>query len=441
MSNFALAFAHPAAHPRDMRTTIDTLIIGAGVVGCSTALALARSGYRTLNLDALPAPGYGSTSHSSAIVRPFYSHVTSCAIAHEARHHWLSWADFIGEGVTDSLAEYRETGGFVLVRAGTEDAYRENLAALDAVGVDYAWLDKQEIRARFPGIELSAYGPPRRPDDPAFGQPSDGTIGSAIYIPACGHVSDPQQAARNLADAATLSGARFRYGTTVAEIVTSSGRVRGVVLDSGETIHCDTLINAAGPHSARVNALAGLTLPIGTTPHRHEVAYLRAPAADAREQGFVVDLDTGVYRRGDGVDWLIGTTDPECDGENVVDPDTYSDQLSEQWTAQVYRAALRFPELALENQARGTVGLYDVSEDWIPIYDVTELAGYYVGIGTSGNQFKNAPLIGAIMKAIIEADNHDAEPAELHLAHLDRTVSLDFYSRNRTRQRTNSVLA
>ena len=424
-----------------MQTTVDTLIIGAGIVGCSTALALARSGRETLNIDALPAPGYGSTSHSSAIIRPFYSHTTSCAIAHEARHWWLRWADFLGDGVTEPLAEYRETGGFVLVKAGTEGEYEANLAALEAVGVEYAWLDADELRTRFPGIELSAYGPPRRPDDPTFGEPADGTISSAIYIPACGHVSDPQLAARNLADAARTAGAAFSYGTKVTEIITTSDSVRGVVLDNGEKIYCGTLINAAGPHSARVNALADVALPIHTSPHRHEVAYLRAPAESAGEQGFVVDLDTGVYRRGDGSDWLIGTTDPDCDGDDIVDPDDYVDQMTEQWTAQVYRAALRFPNLALESQARGTVGLYDVSDDCIPIYDATELAGYYVAIGTSGNQFKNAPLIGRIMQAVINAEDHDADPAVLALEHLQRTVSLDFYSRNRTVQETSSVLA
>ena len=30
--------------------------------------------------------------------------------------------------------------------------------------------------------------------------------------------------------------------------------------------------------------------------------------------------------------------------------------------------------------------MYDVSDDWIPIYDRTDLDGFYVAIGTSGNQ-------------------------------------------------------
>jgi len=30
----------------------------------------------------------------------------------------------------------------------------------------------------------------------------------------------------------------------------------------------------------------------------------------------------------------------------------------------------------------------DVSDDWIPIYDKSDLKGYYQAIGTSGNQFR-----------------------------------------------------
>jgi sarcosine oxidase subunit beta len=53
-------------------SSFDAVIIGAGVIGCSIALALARKGYSTLNVDRLPAAGYGSTSSSAAIIRPYY---------------------------------------------------------------------------------------------------------------------------------------------------------------------------------------------------------------------------------------------------------------------------------------------------------------------------------------------------------------------------------
>ena len=77
----------------------EVVVIGAGVVGCSIAFALAQAGISSHNVDALPAPGYGSTSHSSAIIRPFYSHPTACAVAHQSRCHWLRWGDRVSPGL------------------------------------------------------------------------------------------------------------------------------------------------------------------------------------------------------------------------------------------------------------------------------------------------------------------------------------------------------
>ena len=70
------------------------------------------------------------------------------------------------------------------------------------------------------------------------------------------------------------------------------------------------------------------------------------------------------------------------------------------------------PMLGVPNSLRGVVDLYDVTEDWAPIYDKTVLPGFYVAIGTSGNQFKNAPVVGKMMTKLIQeceaGRDHDA---------------------------------
>ncbi len=423
----------------------DVIVIGAGIVGCAIAHALARRGIATVNVDSLPAAGYGSTSHSSAVVRPYYSHVTSAAIAHEARFRWLDWASHLGHEDPAGLARYTECGGLVLLREGDASHHADNLAVLDEVGVDYELLDAQGVSALYPGICLDAFGPPRPRDHPLFGLPVPGCIEGGIYIPAAGYVSDPQLAAHNLMNAASTGGATFRFGASVTAIRVEGGAVCGVTLADGSELAAPVVVNAAGPHSSRINAMAGISdrLRIRTRAHRHEVAYLRAPDGFAQgRHGFLVDLDAGVYQRPDGPDLLIGSTDPDCDPPEEVDPDDYNTGFTEQWTTQVYRTAQRFPELGIESRARGTVGLYDVSDDWIPIYDATDLPGYFLAIGTSGNQFKNAPLIGDLMAEIVLAGAaHDAQPATLHLPNVGRTVDLSFYSRNREIQKTSSVMA
>ena len=46
---------------------MDAIIVGAGVVGASTALELTRAGYSVTVVDKAGGPGFGSTSASSAV--------------------------------------------------------------------------------------------------------------------------------------------------------------------------------------------------------------------------------------------------------------------------------------------------------------------------------------------------------------------------------------
>ncbi len=99
------------------------------------------------------------------------------------------------------------------------------------------------------------------------------------------------------------------------------------------------------------------------------------------------------------------------------------------------RMAQRFPNLGIPSKTKGVVALYDVTEDWMPIYDKSSLPGFYMAVGTSGNQYKNAPVAGKMMAAIVEAcengHDHDATPLQFHLENIDKTISLGVFSRNR----------
>src|SRR4051794_2239029 len=46
-----------------MAKRADAIIIGAGVIGAAVAFELGKRGYQTLNIDKLPASGYGPTSN------------------------------------------------------------------------------------------------------------------------------------------------------------------------------------------------------------------------------------------------------------------------------------------------------------------------------------------------------------------------------------------
>ncbi len=178
-------------------------------------------------------------------------------------------------------------------------------------------------------------------------------------------------------------------------------------------------------------------MKVRTRALRQEVAHVPLPQGYRKETGCVTsDSDIGIYTRPEqGDSLLIGSEDPPCDPHEWVDPDDYNRDFTEQWTAQVLRVCQRVPELGVPSRMRGVVDLYDVTDDWIPIYDASDLPGFYLAIGTSGNQFKNAPIAGELMAEIIAAteagNDQDAEPIDFHLKHIDHRFSSGFYSRLR----------
>jgi len=136
-----------------------------------------------------------------------------------------------------------------------------------------------------------------------------------------------------------------------------------------------------------------------------------------------------------GNHWLIGSEEPECDRLEYVDPDNYEMGFTDQARIQMMRAAMRVPNLPLPNQQQGLVDLYDVSDDWYPIYDKSALPGFYLAIGTSGNQYKNAPVVGAFMTELIEycekGNDHDQQPFQYQMKYVNCTFDIGFFSRNR----------
>ena len=98
---------------------------------------------------------------------------------------------------------------------------------------------------------------------------------------------------------------------------------------------------------------------------------------------------------------------------------------------------------SITTNIKGVVSLYDVSDDWIPIYDKSDLPGYYMAIGTSGNQFKNAPVAGVLMSELVEycesGNDHDNKPLSINLKYINKDINLKFYSRNREINKESSM--
>jgi sarcosine oxidase subunit beta len=113
----------------------------------------------------------------------------------------------------------------------------------------------------------------------------------------------------------------------------------------------------------------------------------------------------------------------------------YDRNFTDQWTVQALRYAQRVPSLGIPSQSKGVVDLYDASTDWIPIYDKSSLPGFYMACGSSGNQFKNAPIAGKLMAALVDyceqGNDHDNKPLMFRLPYIQQEINAGFYSRRR----------
>ena len=369
-----------------------------------------------------------------------YSTLDGTAFAYEGYHYWRDWAAYLGAHDPNGLAQFRETGCLVMKTAhnGYLTKHLENSRIL---GCPVEEWDAEQIAARLPVYDLTGYFPPKRMDDAGFGEPTGGGLTGAVYWPNGGYVTDPALSAQNLAHAAKAKGAEFLLGATVTEILRDGGRVKGVKLADGAELHAPVVINVGGPASSKINAMAGVLddMTIKTRPLRQEVVHVPSPEGfDFERDGLIVsDSDIACYCRPEhGNNILVGSEDPPCDPHIWVEDDAdYNREFTDQWQTQAMRYGQRVPSLGIPSKMRGVVDLYDASDDWIPIYDRSMLPGFYMACGSSGNQYKNAPIAGKMMAALVGycegGGDHDAKPLRFTLPYIGREIDVGFYSRKR----------
>ena len=420
----------------------DAIVIGAGIFGCGIAFELSRRGLDVGVVDMNSAAGLGSTSSSGAIIRFNYTTVAGVRMAWEGNQYWTNFADYLETEPDDhpfGIAHKVTTGQFIFrTHEQLHQLWKRTLSAAD---VPFEELDAQALAARYPYLSMAEYGGPCSPDDPAFFADPVAELTGALFTADAGYVSDPQLAAQNLQVAAERNGATFHFNTRMTELLHDGGAVRGIATAEGQ-MHAPIVVNAGGPWSSAVNEIAGLrdAHSVTTRPMRHE-AHL-APAPDGlnfEAAGVIVgDLDQGMYfRPAPGNNVFVGSTDPDCDGHDWVDDmDTLNREVTQgPWDRQMMRVAKRMPDFGIPHQRRGLAEAYDVSSDWGPIYDRTDLDGFFVAIGTSGNQFKNACVASHLMAELVtevgNGHNHDADPLQVTGRWTGTPIDMGAFSRNR----------
>ena len=382
-----------------MQQSADIVVAGAGVIGLSIAVQLARrTRARVLVLDRASAPGAGSTGASSALCRHKYSLSETVRLARDGIAAYRHWAEFLE--LKEPAARFHDTG-VLWLGDGRKDWPVSEVHRLAEHGVRAAVLGDAELHERFPAINPCVE--PLGYDAPAEAHVCGG--GGPHLLELDGGHMDPVDVLSDLIRSARAKGVDVHFGTEVAGAELQGGRVTAVRLADGSVVTCPTLVSASGPWCVRLFANVGLESPWRLEPTRIQMAHIDRPAEVPGSIPATIDPIGGIYFRAQnrGQQILVGSVLEDDEQEIVADPDDFATYADDDFMrAKLYLLEHRVRGLSLMKRPRGYSGLYTVNrQDYHPIVGPTPIEGFYVANGLSGHGFKLAPAIGSLIAQML----------------------------------------
>ena len=268
------------------------VVLGGGVIGVTTAWALARQGVEVTVLDRQPgvaletsyanagqvSPGYSTPWAAPGIplkaIRWLFQRHAPLAIRLDGSAFQWRWMTQmllncstgryainkermmrLSEYSRDCLRQWRAQTGIAYDErsGGTLQLFRTQ-AQLDAAGRDV------EV--------LRACGVPFELLDPAGVAKAEPALGRAAVALSGGlrlpndETGDCHQFTTRLAEQARALGVRFRQGVAVQSLQQNHGRISAVELEGGETVQADHYVLAAGSYSRGLLLPLGLDIPV-----------------------------------------------------------------------------------------------------------------------------------------------------------------------------------
>ena len=357
-----------------MADTVDAIIIGGGIMGCSTALQLARRGMHVALLDKSTI-GAGPTGKSSAIIRQHYSNEMTARMALYSLRVFQDFANLVG-----GECGFTETGFVALAPSSDRHGLEANVALQRRVGIRTELLSSEQLQELVPGLVTA-------------------DILTAAYEPESGY-ADPYLTVTSYAQAARDAGVTIYQENPVTGIEFRSGRVSGVRASSGK-LSSPIVINATGSWAAQVSRLAGIEVPIDAC--RVQVAFFRRPAGYEAPHPVVADFINATYFRSEtGQLTLVGLIDPS-EADAIVDPDRYGEAVDDRFVLEAGEGLVRrYPAMERSQFAGGYASLYAITPDWHPIVDECPAgSGLFICSGFSGHGFKLGPAVGVLTADLV----------------------------------------
>ncbi len=355
----------------------DVIIVGGGIMGCSTAFYLANSdsGLKVAVIERDPTYERASTTLSLANVRIQFSLRDNIQIS----QYTLEVLDRFEEEMAvaehkPDISHRREGNLFLVDEKGGERA-QEALNLQKDLGCQVEWWSPEKIEQAYPLYD------PRNFKGGSFG-PRDGHFDA--YALLMGYKAK----ARSL-------GAEFIEGEVVA-VKTAGKEVAGVELSDGRHLGAGFVVNCAGAWAALLAQTAGVKLPV--QPVKRQVFVLDVKVKPEGVLPLTV-LPSGLYFRTEtGGLILLGKS---------MDDDPVGFDFS--WDDKRFREIL-WPELAEFVPAfdtlklvRGWAGLYAVNilDGNAILGEWPELKGFYLANGFSGHGLQQAPAVGRFLSELI----------------------------------------
>ena len=352
--------------------SVDTAVIGAGLVGLATAHALCRDAAGSVALFDRGMPGAGDSGRSFSMVRRHYSNAVTAQLAMAGSRTIMRWYDEVG--VAD--AGYVRCGYLLTVPPELADACRGNVAMLQDLGVDTRFLQPGEIADVEP--ELSLEG-----------------VAGAAYEPD-GGFADAQKMCLGWFAAATRRGLQHHLGRTVTGIRVDAGHAVGLETSDG-FVPTGQIVLATGAWANDLLRPLGVGQPIEL--RRLQVLVGRTNPGSGLPSAVCSDAVTNVVVRPDRGRQFCAVA---YVGEDVLERADDCDHGLSAGYEEVVRGGLRtrYPRLADFELVRGFAGPYDATPDWNPIIGPCPgIDGLYLAVGWSGHGFKLSPAVGEVVAA------------------------------------------
>ncbi|MCX8293187.1 GcvT family protein [Phyllobacterium sp. 0TCS1.6A] len=274
----------------------EIIVIGGGIIGCSTAYHLARDHKADVLLLEMGQLTSGSTWHAAGLVGQLRS---SASITRVLKYSVDLYKRLHEE--TGLETGWKMTG---CLRLATNDdrwtEYKRLATTARSFGMDMELLSPGEVKAMWPLLN------------------TDDLIG-ASWLPTDGQAS-PSDITQSLARGARMHGARLVENVQVTGFDLVDGRIVRVRTDKGD-IGCEKVVNCAGQWARQVGAMAGVSVPLQPVKHQYIITErLEGLAPDAPT---LRDPDRRIYFKEEVGGLVMGGYEPNPQAWTMGDVPNY----------------------------------------------------------------------------------------------------------------------